>query len=396
VGGIVFAGLSIVLLTDEVAGHVGSASVTAIEPLGRDFISHWSAARLATLGRPALAYDTDGLDAFERNTIGYAGGLRVYTYPPTWMLLTTPLGLLPLLVALAVWTLGGLFLCGALLAQLVGWRPAIIAVIGAPPSLLGVISGQNGHLTAALMAGGLLTLQRRPLLAGMLFGLLTCKPQLGVLVPVALVASGSWRCAAVATLTALALVAASLVLLGPDTWTGSFAQSHMLAQAMEIPGLHWARSQSVFLAVNDLAAGMTTIAYITQAVSALAAASLTFLVWRSSTSFGAKAATLIVATFLVTPYARDYDTVMLIFAAAWLAIEGRARGFLPWERVTMLLLLVEPMATVNLRLVTGVQLAPLALWMSLLVLVRRGLAARRALIPSGGDGSMMRPGRERA
>lgn len=60
-------------------------------------------------------------------------------------------------------------------------------------------------------------LDRRPLLAGLLVGLLTIKPQFGVLIPVLLIASGRWRVFTVATVTALALAAAAVMLFGMQT-----------------------------------------------------------------------------------------------------------------------------------------------------------------------------------
>ena len=58
--------------------------------------------------------------------------------------------------------------------------------IAFPPVFLCLMQGQTGLLAAALLGGGLLALRPRPVLAGVLFGLLTVKPQLGLLLPFAL------------------------------------------------------------------------------------------------------------------------------------------------------------------------------------------------------------------
>jgi hypothetical protein len=55
------------------------------------------------------------------------------------------------------------------LSRLIGWRMAALATIGAPAAFLNVLTGQNGYFTAVLLGTGLLVLERRPTLAGILF-----------------------------------------------------------------------------------------------------------------------------------------------------------------------------------------------------------------------------------
>ena len=54
------------------------------------------------------------------------------------------------------------------------------------------------------VGGGLLLLDRRPVLAGILFGALCYKPHFGMLIPVALAASGRWRAFGAAAASAAA------------------------------------------------------------------------------------------------------------------------------------------------------------------------------------------------
>ena len=61
-------------------------------------------------------------------------------------------------------------------------------------------------------------IDRRPVLAGILFGLLTFKPHLGVLIPFALLVLGAWRVIAVAAVTTLLLVAGSVAVFGTEPW----------------------------------------------------------------------------------------------------------------------------------------------------------------------------------
>src|SRR5438105_147271 len=76
--------------------------------------------------------------------------------------------------------------------------------------------GQNGFLTATLLGGGLIFLERRPILAGVLLGLLAYKPQFGLLIPLVLLATGRWTAIAAATVTVLSACSATLIVFGPE------------------------------------------------------------------------------------------------------------------------------------------------------------------------------------
>ncbi len=369
--GVGFAVLSVVVLgwqgiLDWATGVIGGY-------LGLDFANYWAGARLATSGHASVAYDLAGFDAFEKSLFGPAYATNVYSYPPHHLLLTLPLAAVAFVPGFILWNVLGLGLCAMPLSRLVGWRAAAIAAIGAPASLMSMLGGTTGRFSAALMGGGLILLDRRPVLAGVLLGLVASKPQLGVLVPFALAAAARWRTFTAAAATVAVLVAASLLVLGPDSWTGFLHQMALQQKLMEVPSAYWARSQTVFLAVNYLGVGVA-VAYAAQASATVLMVIATIVVWRGRASLAVKSAVLVVATFLATTYARDYDTVVLIFAAAWLAAEGRRTGFLPWERMTVLLLLVEPLVADTLTVLTGVQFGAVVLSLALVVLVRRALA----------------------
>lgn len=379
--GVGFALLSVAVLGWDALVHTAiGVTDMAGEHLGRDFINYWSGAKLAAAGQASLAYDPAAFNAFEKSLVGPVSEFKLYSYPPIAMLLTWPLAVLPFLPGLAVWTLLGIVCCAAVLSRLVGWRAAALAAIGAPAAILNLLTGQNGHFSAALIGGGLLLLQRHPVLAGVCFGCVAYKPQLGMLLPLALAAGGRWRTIAAAAVTGAALVGASLILLGPESWVGFLAQMEVQRKLMQVADVMWHRTQTVFLAVHLLGTSVA-VAYAVQACSTVLASAATVLVWRGPASLAIKAATLIVATFLATPYAWDYDMVMLIFAAAWLAAEGSAGRFLPWERISVLLLLAMPVVTIKLTDLTGVQIAPLGLWFAFAVVVRRGLLHMSAARP---------------
>jgi hypothetical protein len=371
-----FTVLSLVLLAWDAVTHRTAGVTNAIgEHLGRDFVDFWSGARLAESGKAALAYNVEAFNQHQKALVGPASEFKLYSYPPSTMLLSWPLAALPYLPGLAVWTLLGSGLVSWLLSRLVGWQMAALAAIGAPAAYLNILGGQNGHFTAALLAGGLSLLDRRPVLAGVLLGLLAYKPQVGVLLPVALVAGSRWRSFAAAALTVIGLIAASFVLLGAEAWSGYLDQIKLETRLIELGDDFWHRMQTVFFMLRMFGTGLSA-AYFAQACSAVLAVLALAVVWRTGSALELKAATLVVAMFLATPYAWDYDMVVLPFVAAWLTRDASAgRGFRAWEKTALCLLLAQPIMTMLLFYLVGSQVAPLVLWLTLGLLLRRALAA---------------------
>ncbi len=158
----------------------------AARPFGDDFINYWSGAYLAWHGRAAEIYDLSAFHVFEQSVAGAAVDAYHYSYPPVLLALTAPLALIPYVPALFVWLLSGWF--AFYRALTLAMPRTLLLAIAAPAVFINAVGGQNGTWTAALFGGGLGLLERRPLVAGGLLGLLVYKPQLGLLIPVALIA----------------------------------------------------------------------------------------------------------------------------------------------------------------------------------------------------------------
>ena len=189
-----------------------------------DFAAFWAAAALTLEGAPALAYDWQAHRAAEVTGLGREfDGLMPWHYPPHVQLAVTPLAALPLFAAMALWV-------GATLALFLWtcWRilphpNAVLAGLAAAPTALTLVNGQIGFLIAALLGLALIDLDRKPLRAGALLGLLSLKPHLVVALPVALIAAGRWRTVISGTATVLALAALAWAALGGDTWAAFVA-----------------------------------------------------------------------------------------------------------------------------------------------------------------------------
>jgi hypothetical protein len=341
---------------------------------GHDFIVYWSGARLAAQGDAARVYDLPFFSGYLKSVAGPAPEWNTYSYPPVAMLLTLPLAKLPFMAALLLWTVLGMSLCACTLSLQTNRRWAWRAALGSPAAFLNFMSGQNGYFTASLLGGGLALVERRPVWAGILLGLLCFKPQMGILVPVALLAGGHWRAFLSAAATVSVLVLSSIRAFGWASWAAFLGHAAVQRAIMEGGQSLWHRMPTVFCAVR-LAGGGVMVAYGAQIASALLAGAVVIFLWRKKCDLSVRVAALALATFLATPYAWDYDMVVLTFAVAGLAWEGGKAGFLPWEKITWLAVVILPLPMMALAKLWGLPLGPPVLWLALLLVLRRGLCA---------------------
>ncbi|HEY1149740.1 MAG TPA: hypothetical protein VGF27_14260, partial [Pseudoduganella sp.] len=102
-------------------------------------------------------------------------------------------------------------------------------------------------------------------------------------------------------------------------------------------------------------------AYALHAAAAVAAALVTWQVWRRGAPQPMKNAALMCATFFVSPYVFDYDLAWLAFPLAWLAREALRYGWLPWERPVMVLAWATPALMMITGAIAPVQIGPFVL-----------------------------------
>jgi alpha-1,2-mannosyltransferase len=181
-------------------------------------------------------------------------------------------------------------------------------------------------------------------LAGLLFGALVYKPQLALIIPIALIASRRWMTFAVAAGAAAALCAASYAIWGEAVWRGFLDASPLARAALERHLVGDEKMQSVFAAVR-LLHGPLALAYGAQGLTALAAAAALFCLQRRDFRGPSEAPALIAATLLASPFLLDYDLTLLAFPLAYLARRGLERGFAPFEKSVLVLVYLLPLAS---------------------------------------------------
>jgi hypothetical protein len=186
-------------------------------PFGDDFVNYWSGPFLALHGRVAEVYNFAAFHAFEQSVTAQSIQDYHYSYPPVLLLLTLPLAFIPYVPALFVW-LGATWYAFYRALKLTAHDGVLLLSLATPALFVSAVGGQNGALTAALLCGGLLLLDRRPIIAGLLFGCLVYKPHLALMLPFALIAGRRWLAVIATGTTAVLLVATSVALFGMQCW----------------------------------------------------------------------------------------------------------------------------------------------------------------------------------
>lgn len=297
-----------------------------------DFVNVWSAGRLVREGHPALAYDWDIQKAVQVAVLGQGyDGNFAWHYPPPFLFVAAMLASFPYVGAFMAWPLVTFVPYAAVMRALVG-RPFGWLLAGAFPALLVNASiGQNGFLTAALIGGTLYFLPTRPVLAGALLGLLSYKPQYGLLFPLVLLATLQWRAFFSAAIVTVVLAAVSWLAFGTETWQAFFHWLPMFSQAFLSEGrAYWGKMQSLYATLRLIHVG-EQVAWAAQWALDIVVALAVVRIWRSQAAYWIKAAALATATLLVTPYLFLYDVMVLAIPVALLVRAGLNEGFWPRE-----------------------------------------------------------------
>ncbi|MDI1296776.1 MAG: glycosyltransferase family 87 protein [bacterium] len=347
-------------------------------PLGTDFSNVWTAGWMADHGQAPQAWDWPTHHAVQKAThhdpnIPFYG----WHYPPPFLIIATLLAQFPYTLALLIWQGLTLVLALSLVRHILPHdRDALIVALGTPVVLVCLGHGQNAFLTASLLGGGMLLLDRRPWVAGILLGALVYKPQFAVLIPVLILARGNWRAFLSAGLTVAALCLLTLAIWGWPVWA-AFLDSLPLTRhiIIENGATGWEKIQSPFSAIRQWG-GSIPAAYAVQGVATAIAIAAAALAARRGT-MEVRGGAALAAALLCTPYVLDYDFVLLGVAIAFLVADMAKLGALPWEATWLAYAWMAPLFGRALSELTHI---PVNLIAAVAVLA---LATRRAAVFDG-------------
>ncbi len=362
--------IAAVALAAAAAGALFRA-VFGAEPPGwftrTDFSNYWFAANLFVSGQPEAIFApaTDYIDGM-RAALGAEQDERNWSYPPHYLLLIWPLGLVGYPAAFAAFMVvtGALFVAGThgFAGNVEASDRGRLWALLVPGILMNIVAGQNGLLFGGLLLFGLTWREHRPILAGVVFGLLTVKPQYGLLVPILLLFEKRWQTIGSACMTVGVLFLLSSYLLGIESWRAYFSSTAPFQSFLMIEG------EGSFLLMMPTVFGSLRVlgfegesalrAHLLSAIPAVLLACFGFV--RASDA-GRRASILMVATFLFTPYALSYDLAVIGSVAAVNRVQAVALpGRLNWNTLLTAVTLL-PLASVLLGIVR-IPASPLLLW----------------------------------
>jgi hypothetical protein len=297
-----------------------------------DFINVWTAGRLVLDGVPAQAYDWDIQKQVEvaklgRDFVGYFA----WHYPPPFLFVASWLAQLPYKLAFIGWAAVSFLPFVVAMRAIVGHPFGYLLALAIPMAFINALVGQNGFLTAALIGGTLYLIPIRPVLAGICLGLLTYKPQYGLLFPIVLIAAGHWRVFISAAITAVVLAVVSGLAFGIESWLAFFHWMPKFSQAFLTEGkATWWKLQSIFSLVRYFG-GSEPLGWAFQWVLTASVAVVLALLWRSRVPYTLKAAALAAGALLTTPYLFMYDMMVLAIPIAFFVRIGLKTGFRAYE-----------------------------------------------------------------
>jgi len=357
--------------------------------IGGDFMVFHFAASVAGAPDMIAIYEMANLKAMlEALHPGHGEFNFAWMYPPTMSLLISPFGDVPYLAGFVLWValFGGAFFITA--RHLWSDKWALFFLASCPAVFQAVITGQNGFLTATLLTLAAAFADRRPILAGVAAGLLTIKPQLGLLIPIAFLAGGCWRAIVAAALTAVILASASLVAYGTTAWIGFI--DAVLA--------HGARMGAVGFPINKLVSpfGFATmlgapasVAGAVQLAATLALAAYIAFIWRRARDWDIRSAALIASAPLATPYAFYYEIVIMAPALLLIAKRAVEIGWLRHERLTLIAAWILPLIMPGESGAYALPTCALGASLVFLIVARRALKAAGATYATGATPALM-------
>ena len=371
--GAVLLALQALALAFLVAGLYGV--VPQYGPSTVSFVGFYAAGQLAVDGHAQFAYD-DTFDYETEEALTQKGVTYLpFLYPPVYLLLCAPLALLPFLPAFILFAATTLAAYMVVLRRILDARGSawLVPALAFPATFWTVGYGQNSFLTAALLGAGTLLVDRRPAAAGVLFGMLCYKPNLALLVPVALVAGRRWSAIIAATVSIVILFGLSVTLFGWETWQAYLRAFFGSASTYDFEIEH----SNIFASISPFAAsrllGLSNgHARIVQFAAALVAVVLVGWVWSTNATRASRAAMLTAGTLIAVPYALLYDLMIAAIAGAWLIRAGHDSGFMRWEKPWLAAAYIMPLFALQAGLVSHLPFAPLA---GIILVVLCGLRA---------------------
>lgn len=318
--------------------------------LGRDFLNWWTVANLATESKYNDIYNPELLVSHTSNDIKKSGVVFNFAYPPQTLFPVSVLSNFSYIKALILWSFIGVFIFSIPAFIFQKSKLFSLLVVFSPTTFLNLTTGQNGLFTGALLICGLMLLESKPILSGLLFGLLTIKPHLGLLIPIALIAGGYRKAFIWAVISTVSLIIVSVIFFGVGVWEAWFNNSPWDYSKNFIEsgvGLAIFMQPSPFVSIRMLFDNIN-LAWFFQALSSIFTVGCVIYAFKKCKLLELKVSVLIVATYLVTPYIHSYDMTAFSMVIIWQLSRGIQRGFIYGEQTLLMVAWLMPISMMPL------------------------------------------------
>lgn len=287
----------------------------------KDFANYWAAGKLVLSGRTADLFGPQPV-YFEHLKAAFGADYpwHNWSYPPHYLLLVWPLGFFGYKTAMMLFLGVTCIFYLRAVGEFAGRRNHLVWIALLPLLAHNLWAAQNGYLFAGCAIAALALRGRRPVLAGIFLGVLTIKPQLGLLFPFLLLAERRWLVIVSASMTTIALVVLSSAVFGLENWQGYLGEvvPYQALVMRELNGTFLEMLPSVYGALRNWGVASETAlpVHLVVAVPVFLSALAGFFLARSDED---RSILLLVATFAVSPYALTYDLGLLAPALGLLA-----------------------------------------------------------------------------
>jgi alpha-1,2-mannosyltransferase len=284
---------------------------------GRDFVNVWTGGHLVREGHVSTLFDVRAYQAYQQQLFGPIGKHN-YSYPPVTYPIAALFSLLPYWLALIAWQVAGIafFIWAARPWWPKSVSPAWLAAL-TPAALLNLWAGHYGFLVGGLFLLGWRQVERkRSVLAGICFGLMLVKPHLAVMIPVALAIRKEWRAIASAAATTIVLICVTAALYGRRPWSEFLFGTSLVQAGLIAPHGSFFGFMSTSPATAVLQTfGAWPLAVVTQTAFAGLALAIVVRAGLGRAPVQPYALLVATATFLLLPYAFNYDMTVPMIGA---------------------------------------------------------------------------------
>lgn len=345
------------------------------KPVATDFITFYSASQLLQKNSPNTLYSPSSIHAVQKILANDRVELFAWHYPPPFMLIIYPLHLFSYYSAWIIWTIVTLIPLLVVLRIICTHSLSILVFLAFPGTFQNIIHGQNGFLTAFLLGAGLWLLNRKPLISGLLLGSLIYKPHFAILVIPVLIAGKHHKTLAGFAAAVTIWITTTVMFWGISPWAAFFDNLPFAGHLLETGALPFFKIPTPLSGALMIGFSAQFSRIVQLICSVFAIISATYI-WRNSNDHCIKASSLIVSALLASPFAFDYDLVILAPAIACLLAHTTQENKL--RRSWALFFWTLPFLAPAMALITNIQVAPLAfaafLFMQIKAISRSGLS----------------------